>query len=110
MKPRYLAIGTGLCLLLTITLLVVLPSQIHALPANDVEVWWIDENGYEVGHLVRTCSGAHFMEGVQSDRYLTHSESCSTGTGSTTCYVNQVQVSCSSEGFIALCVMLGGVC
>ena len=108
MKPKYFAIGTGLCLLLAASLLVVIPREVNALPANETEVWWIDGNGNEVGHYVRDCSGAHFMEGVQSNRKITHSESCQTSFGSTGCYLNGSQVSCSNPEFYETCVALYG--
>ncbi len=103
MRKRDIVIGVSLCFVIAAGMLAVAPQKTNALPGSEIEHFYLDANGNEVGHMFRDCHGNRFVEGVRSDRRVTHSESCNAGTTFGGCYVNAQQVSCSTVPFNGWC-------
>jgi len=79
-----------------------------ALPPNEVEVFYLDSAGNQVGYYFRGCDGARLREGTVTNTTITMSSSCSgggcSGTGMT-CILDGMTISCSSQVFVHECTV-----
>lgn len=75
-----------------------------ALPPKEVEVFYFDSNGNEIGWMFRGCDGARLSTGETSSTQMLYSESCQTQVATVGCQYEGYEVSCGIELFWDLCV------
>jgi hypothetical protein len=77
-----------------------------ALPTNEVEIFYLDENGIVVGYYFRGCSGERLRDGVITESLMRYSAACSNPPGgSVSCIWEGIYTTCAQNMFWELCTV-----
>ncbi|MEM7049865.1 MAG: DUF6289 family protein [Acidobacteriota bacterium] len=98
MKTRNILLAVGLFALVA-GIAVFGPGETDALPSVETDIIWLDANGNEVGTYFRGCDGQRITTGTQSAYKIRNVTPCTSGTGSSGCYINASPADCNSLPF-----------
>ena len=77
----------------------------RALPTNELEIWYLDTNGYVVGNYFRGCGGERISEGQITQNALSYSASCASSWEDVSCIWAGTSWSCAANMFWNLCTL-----
>lgn len=108
MLRKMMVLSVGSIAVLTALLLVSANQPVQAVPMNEVEILWVDEDGNPVGSYLKLCNGESDIDGTVSDWRIKRVEPCQSGNSGGGCYFRNIGEPCDRPPYYQACVDLFG--